>query len=388
MKALVNLICLIFLLSSCDLIHPKKKFKLAIATDDESYLYAGNHLKLFLEQGEFQIEVINVENAIAANEMVARGDADLTFVRNHSLFIPEVLQEAPANLRTLLPLYTNLMLLYSREELDLNGIGQGELGVEVMDGEAFLDLYEIFKLTETQKLKIAKDGEGDLIYFWGNLYEDRSKKLIAKNWKMLGLTADWEQFLLLNNPGLRRFRIPAIPGVRNSKTINTMASETLLVCSSSLGANTIYDLSQYIIQYRLRLTEQDRMYRIISENFSKQHLLYPLHLGTEAFLRRDKPTFFATYSKFVALLFTLFAVVYAAFQTMKIRLLNQRKDWADQYYLDFLLVKESDGSEEVKRKRYDALLGRALTYMTKRKISKKDFHTLSRLIQDEQSNLR
>ena len=372
---------------SCDLVKPQQTFKLAIPTDDEGYAYASEHLKQFLELGGFEIEVVNVSNAIEANEMVARGDADLTFVKNHGLFVPEALDVSPTSLRTLMPFYTNLMLLYSKEWKNLKELGKKELKIRVDDSEAFLDLFEIFQLSEVHNVKIAREGSADLIYFWGTLYEEKSKKLSREGWFPVSLEADWEEFLLLNNPGLRKFKLPAVPGVRNSESINTMASETLLVCSSTLGENTIHDLSKYIFNNKLRLLEKDRMYRAINEHFDQENLLYPLHEGTHAYLRRDEPTVLESYSELLALIVALVAIGFGAMQAVKLKSLIKRKEWADQYYLDFLLVKESGGASDVKHKRLDSLFGRALTYMTQRKISKKDFHTLSRLIQDEQANL-
>lgn len=388
MRLLTYFIVLVCVCTSCDLIRPQDRFTLAIPEDDIGYQYAGQHVREFLENGDFEIEIVSVSTAIEANEMVAKGEADLTFIKNHSLFLPEALKVSPTELRTLMPLYTNLMLLYSSEIKSLKDLGTGERKIKVSDTEAFLDLYEIFRLSEIRNLKITREDSADLIYYWGTLYEDRSNKLSLDGWFPVSLESDWEEFLLLNNPGLRKFKIPAIPGLGNREAINTVASETLLVCSSTLGENAIHKLSKYIFSNKLRLLEKDRMYRAINEHFDQQNLLFPLHEGTHSFLRRDEPTVLERYRELIALFIALMALAFAALQALRINMLSRRKDWADQYYLDFLLVKESASSAEVKHKRLDSLFGRALTHMTNRKLSKKDFHTLSRLIQDEQANLK
>lgn len=388
MKSLLYFLVLLYLCAACDLIRPQKKFILAIPEDDIGYQYAGQHLSEFLQQDGFEVEIQTVPTAILANELVAKGEADFTFIKNHSLFLPESMKVSPNELRTLMPLYTNLMLLFSREIKSIRDIGTEKRKIKVFDTEAFLDLYEIFRLSEIRNLTITPNDSADLLYFWGTLYEDRSAKLSLDGWFPVSLEADWEEFLLLNNPGLKKFKIPAIPGLGNRETINTVASETLLVCSSQLGENAIHNLSKYIFSNKLRLLEKDRMYRAINEHFDQENLLFPLHEGTNSFLRRDEPTFLESYRELIALTIAVIALAFAIVQAMRINMLSRKKDWADQYYLDFLLVKESASTAEVKHKRLDSLFGRALTHMTKRKLSKKDFHTLSRLIQDEQANLK
>lgn len=388
MKSLLKFLVLLFVCISCDLINPQKKFILAIPEDDIGYQYAGKHLSEFLENDGFEVEIRSVPTSIVANELVAKGEADLTFIKNHSLFLPESMEVSPIELRTLMPLYTTLMLLFSKEIKSIKDIGAEKRKVKVFDTEAFLDLYEIFRLSEIRNLTITQGNSADLLYFWGTLYEDRSAKLSLEGWFPVSLESDWEEFLLLNNPGLKKFKIPAIPGLGNREAINTVASETLLVCSSKLGENAIHNLSKYIFSNKLRLLEKDRMYRSINEHFNQENLLFPLHEGTNSFLRRDEPTFLESYRELIALTVAVIALIFAITQAMRINILYRRKDWADQYYLDFLLVKESASTPEVKYKRLDSLFGRALTHMTKRKLSKKDFHTLSRLIQDEQANLK
>lgn len=388
MKRVIQLVALIVLIASCDLVKPQKTFTFAIPSDDPGYMYTSNQLVDFLNNGGFSVDTIHVENAIEANKLVALGQADLTLVKNHSLFIPEALETSPTSLRTLMPLYTNLMLLYSQELENLGELGDESLKIKVDDIEAFIDLYEIFNLSEINNVKITSEEPSDLIYFWGTLYEERSKRLVQNKWYPVSLDQDWKDFLLHNNTALREFKLPAIPGIRNSKPVHTLASETLLVCSSTTGQRAIHDLSEFVFKHKLKLIEQDRMYRSINEHFNQENLLYPLHEGTHAYLNRKEPNVLKSYSEWFAFIVAVLAILFGLTQALRFTILSRKKGWADQYYLDFLLVKESAGSPEMKSKRLDSLFGRSLTYMTQRKISKKDFHTLSRLIQNEQANLK
>ena len=105
-------------ISGCDLVAPKKSFKLAIPEKDYSYNYSSKHLKEFLEINGFKIDIILADNAIEANRMVATGEADLTFVMDHSSFIPEAIGANAGNLRTIVPLFQRLFFLFSKTKLD------------------------------------------------------------------------------------------------------------------------------------------------------------------------------------------------------------------------------------------------------------------------------
>ncbi|MEL7003674.1 MAG: hypothetical protein AAFN93_13205 [Bacteroidota bacterium] len=118
-------------------------------------------------------------------------------------------------------------------------------------------------------------------------------------------------------------------------------------------------------------------------------MLYPLHAGTDAFLRRDEPSFLERYADALALILSILAIIYGGIQTARNAFLRKRKDQVDMYFIEFLNIRES--SNENNRaivERYDALLHKVLIQMTNEKLDKNDFHILSRLIQQELTNLK
>ncbi|TRX62719.1 hypothetical protein FNH22_01075 [Fulvivirga sp. M361] len=389
----IVVVVLSLLFNGCDFIAPKKRYRLAVPEKDYSYNYAAGHLKEFLQQGDFEIEIIKVNNAVEASEMVSNGEADLTFVLNHSMFIPGELGEHSGKLRTILPLCTRLMFFFEKDGLEEQSIRyrfqSKTIGIEVPDGETENNLKEMLLLGAFDSVSFSDNAQSDLIHFWGTFYGERAKKLEQEGWESISLDDDWIEFMLLNNPALRKFTLPGIPGMDSHHILNTVATETLLVGSSNLGENTIHELSQYIFQHRLKLLGYDRMYRAVNEHFDQEVLLYPLHAGTDAYLRRDEPTFLERYSDALALFVSILAIIYGAIQAAKKRLAQRKKDQVDVYFIDFLKVKESiEMDRDTKEKHYDELLHKILIQMTDEKLDKSDFHILSRLIQQELTNLK
>ena len=187
---------------------------------------------------------------------------------------------------------------------------------------------------------------------------------------------------------MEHFILPAIPGIPGSKNLNTFSVYTLLVGRSNLGEKAVYKLSSYIYKHKLELMGYDLMYRSINESIDAAKLLYPLHGGTDAYLRRDQPSFFERYADVLALVFSIGAVLYGAFQALRNSMNKRRKERIDLYFLDFLDIRSRKVSKAEKAEFLDDLLQRALVQMTSEKLDKADFHIFSRLLQQELSNLR
>jgi len=393
-KHLIITIILLFA-GGCDLATPQTKFRLAIPKGDYFYSYIAKHLVPFLERNGFEIKVIYTENAIEANLMVANGEAELTLIANHSVPITNSLGIAGGRLRTVLPITSSLFFAFSKEELadtatvrDL--FANKKIGIEVLNGEAQSNLETFISEARIKGSKIVLvNDDPDVRVFWGTLYGTRASQLLSEGWHPFSFKENWIEFQTLNDPALRPFTLPAVPGDQNSIRINTIATEILLAVREDIGENSIYKLAQVIFQNKLELVHQDLMYRSITEKIDNQALLYPLHEGTSSYLRRDQPTFFERYADTIALVFSIIAVLYGAMQAIRSNLARRKKEQIDKYFLDFLDIR----SNKVKNnqqivKELDDLFQRAVVQMTNEKLEKADFHILSRLIQQEINNLK
>lgn len=390
----VLLLSVIYLQSGCDFISPKKSFKLAIPEKDYSYNYSARHLKEFLEKGGFEIELVFADNAIDANRMVATKEADLTFAMDHSDFIPEAIGSDAGKLRTIAPIYQRLFFLFSKIDLDTldreSQFNKKSIGVEVLDGETHRNLNQLLSSSRLDNVNIIdRDENPDFIHFWGTYYGERATKLLNDGWYELSIDPDWVNFITLNDPAIDPFVLPAIPGVQGSVNLNTMSARTLFVCGAHLPDNAIYELSEYLFQHKLDLVGYDKMYRFISESFDKKQILFPVHIGTDKYLRRNQPTFFERYAELMALIFSLGAIMYGAIQGIRNRLLKIKKERIDIYFLNYLEIRsEEKYSNQEKTEKLGELLQRALVQLTTEKLDINDFHIFSRLIQQELIILR
>jgi len=231
---------------------------------------------------------------------------------------------------------------------------------------------------------VNKDDNPDFIHFWGTYYGDRATALLNNGWKELSLDTDWINFITLNDPAVNPFSLPAIPGIEESRTIHSISTRTLFVCGAHLKTNAIYDLSEYLFHHKLDLMRYDKMYRFISESFNQNQILYPVHEGTDKYLRRNLPSFIERYADVLALIFSIGAIIYGAFQTIRNRLIRIKKERIDMYFLNYLEIRsEPKYTTDEKKAKLSELLQRALVQLTNEKLDKNDFHIFSRLIQQE-----
>lgn len=374
----------------CDIAKPKKDFRLAVPEKDYFYNYITSHLKPFLEGKGFQITITRASSSIEANRMVAHGEADLAFINNHSVAVSEVLGTETGRLRSVLPLTTRLFFAFSKQVMPDTATAKElfenkKVGLEVLGGEAELNFQRFLTRAEIKGTQLVTfEDDPDVIVFWGTFYGVRAARFLKEGWHPFSFKPNWIEFLTLNDPALRPYTLPSIPGNPKSKRINTIATEAVLVANQDVGENSIYELAKVIFENKLELVHSDIMYQSINESFDQNALLFPLHVGTNSYLRREQPTFLEKYADAIALILSIAAVIFGGIQAVKNHLAKIKKEQVDKYFLDFLDIRtDKELSQDLKAKKLDALFQRAVEQMTNEKLDKSDFHILSRLIQQE-----
>ncbi|MCA4900213.1 MAG: ABC transporter substrate-binding protein [Bacteroidota bacterium] len=394
-KLLAFIIFLTMLLHSCDIYAPKRAYTLVVPDHDYFYNYVTGQIVPFFQENGIAVKVLTAASVVEANRMVARGEADLCFVNNHSIPVPEEIGVEAGRLRTLLPITTRLFFAFTRSPqagtIAARKLFEGKkIGLEVLGGEAEFNLERMLNISKITGSKlVGYDDAPDVIVFWGTFYGKRASQFIAEGWHPVSFDQTWVDFIALNNPALRPFKLPAIPGDEQSIEINTLATDVLLSTHSSIGENAIYELCDLIFGNKLALLHKDLMYQGIRESFDQQYLLYPLHEGTASYLRRDQPSFFERYADTIALVLSIIAVLYGGIQAVRNKIAKRKKDQVDSYLLDFLDIRQNrELANEDKIKNLDLLFKKALEQMTNEKLEKADFHILSRLIQQEVTILK
>lgn len=322
--------------------------------------------------------------------MVARGEADLALINNHSVRVSEKLGSESGRLRTVVPLTTRLFFAFSKTLMPDTATAKElfenrKVGIEALNSEAQLNFENFLSRANIVGTQIVSFNDNpEVIVFWGTFYGVRAAKFLNEGWHPFSFKPNWIEFLTLNDPALRPYTLPSIPGDHKSKRINTIATEAVLAANQNIGENSIYKLAEVIFQNKLELVHKDIMYRSIDESFDQKALLFPLHSGTTSYLKREEPTFFERYADAIALVLSIVAVLFGAVQAIRNKITKRRKEQVDLYFLDFLEIRsDKELRLEQKVKKLDDLFQHAVEQMTNEKLEKSDFHILSRLIQQE-----
>ncbi len=391
----LGILLLAVILIRCDIYQPQRKFIIAVPRNDAFYTTMVGHVKSFLESNGYQIAVAYTDRNIEANQLVARGQADLAFVNNVSSHIAEELSGDAGMLRSVLPLGRRGLFGFSQQATvgqDARQLFENKtIGVEILNGEGHNNIAELFSRAHITNTKFVQHDKGlfDVRMFWGTPYGKRVQQMLDSGWHEVSFPASWIDFQTLSDPTLEPLVVPGLPGDEHSSTVHTFATDVVLVANKDLGENAIYLLAEAFLQGKMALVRNDAMYRSISESFNTETLLYPLHDGTSSYLRRDRPAFLERYSDALALILSVFVLLFSIVQAVKSRLRQIKKDRIDQYFLEFLDIRSKpDMPVKEQVQKINDLFQRALLQMTNEKMDKGDFHIFSRLLQQELTNLR
>lgn len=381
--------------ASCDFAKPKKKFRLAIPKTEYFYNYMADHLKPFLQRQGYDISIIPCDSILEATRMVAEGEADLTFVNNHSTTLALKLGNRSSQLRTIMPINTRILFVFTKEQLKdsataLDLFENKRVGIEFLGGETHLTVKRFLEAAQVHPAKFEPYSDSsDVVMFWGRPYGERSAEWTAKGWHPYTFRRNFVEFIMLNDHAIRPFTLPALPGDKDAIIMHTLATDVILVGNKNLGENSSYLLANAIFQNKVDLIHKDIMYRSINEGFNKETLLFPLHQGTFSYLLRDQPTFFERYAESLALGLSILAVIYGIVQAVQSRLRRNKKERIDIYFLEFLEIRSNKTiTRDDRVKKLDDLFQRAVIQLTNEKLEKSDFHILSRLIQQDLTMLR
>lgn len=394
--ALLVFILLVVVPVGCDFTRPQKKFRLAVPKSEYFYNYISGHLKPVLERNGYQIEIVPAENTLAAHQMVARGEAELTLVNNHSTTVALKLGEEASQLRTIMPITSRILFAFTRNQLRdsataLNLFKNKRVAIEHLNGETHLTLQRFLAAAKIDGANFVtfEDSTADVVMFWDRFYGERAADWSKKGWHPYTFRQNFIEFIMLNDHALRPFKLPALPGDPNAIIAHTLATDVIIVANKKLGENAGFLLAEAIFQNKVDLMHRDIMYRSITETFNKETLLFPLHMGTYSYLLRDQPTFFERYAESLALAISLVAVIYGAVQAIQARLRRNKKERIDKYFLEFLEIRsDKTATHEERVKKLDDLFQHAVVQLTMEKLEKSDFHILSRLIQQDLTMMR
>jgi TRAP-type uncharacterized transport system substrate-binding protein len=379
---------------ACDFTKPQKGFRVAVPKTEYFYNYIVGHFKPFMESKGYHITIVPAASTLEAAQLVAGGQADLTMINNHSTSIAIKLADEAGKLRTIMPLTTRVLFAFSKTPLPDSATAKEifenkKVGIESLGGETNLTIARFLSASMIKPDSfVTFEDDPDVVVFWDRFYGERANGWEEKGWHHYSFRKNFIDFIRLHDHALRPFKLPAMPGYANSKIVNTLATDVLLVGNRELGENACYLVASEIFQNKVDLIHKDVMYSLIREDFDKETLLFPIHKGTFSYLLRDQPTFFERYAESLALCISLIAVIYSGVQAVQSRIRRNQKERIDAYFLEFLEIRANKMVSDEHAKKLDLLFERALIQMTKEKLDRSDFQILSRLIQQDIMMLR
>ena len=159
-----------------------------------------------------------------------------------------------------------------------------------------------------------------------------AKLFSLDDYRLAGLGSRVDGYLL-HHPGLQSYIIP-----KNSieqfpeEPILTLAIPITLIAHKDMPAETVYEIVETILSNASYLAHRDPMLGFLSYRFDTTRLAYPLHEGTQRYLRRDEPGFLERYAELMALLVTLLLLTFGAVSSAGRVIRHRKKNRIDNYY--------------------------------------------------------
>lgn len=183
-----------------------------------------------------------------------------------------------------------------------------------------------------------------------NLFSDSELKKLPLRY----ISLDQAEAIAIKRPFLQVGSVPKgtfigkAPTPR-SHTITTTV-QRVLVTKDNLDEEPIRELTQILFENRLDLTIRFALASAIKPPNFAEGLAIPMHPGSEQYFNRDEPSFIQENAEPLALMVTVFAMLFSGLLALRSRFVSTQKDRMDTYNYVLLDIAEqakaaSDGSE-------------------------------------------
>ncbi len=186
-----------------------------------------------------------------------------------------------------------------------------------------------------------------------NLFEDATLKSMRLNF--IGL--DQAEAIALKRPFIQVSTIPvgafigAMPTPRAK--ITTAIVNRVLVSREEIPSSAIHELTRVLFEHRLDLIIRFALASAVVRPQTDIGISVPLHEGAEQYFNRDQPSFIQENAEPIALVITVFAMMFSGLLTLRNRLGNTQKNRMDSYNYMLLALAEqahlAQDAEQVKK---------------------------------------
>lgn len=139
----------------------------------------------------------------------------------------------------------------------------------------------------------------------------------------------------VEHPYVSRAIIPErVYATRPTRPIGTLAVKAVLVAREDLPDDVVRAITRTIFYSKVELAKSHIVGAQLAETFDATGLRFPLHLGAEAYYRRDDPPFMVRYAEALSLCVTLLLGCVSAMLGLKEWFKRAKKNRIDVFYLE------------------------------------------------------
>ena len=372
-------------LGSCQ----KKEVRFVVSEHDENYKEFAYYLETVLSRASIGIEVLEVDNSLAAAKMVANNEADLCLLMNHTNLIDQMENEV-SDLRMLFPVFNRVVYTFHRRDRSPESMFElvdgKKIHVGASTGERYSNFAKIMQLTGWNNYEIVTDtSEADVIFFWGDTNARRAEELLDKGWRLYSMDPLVSEAFSIKLGKIKPIDIPALRRTRTFRKISTFTSDAVLLSNEFSDEDLIYELCSIIFDDKLWLESKNIIYSNLSEQFDIDLMSFPMHTGAERYFNRNEPTFWERYAEIIALVVSVLVLSFGVIRSIQSYMSRRKKERIDKYFDRYLALKEEKPDDY--RERLYELLNRSIKQMVSEKLDKQDFDIFARLIYAELSSL-
>lgn len=366
-----NLLILLFfaaLLPGCE---SKKHYAAISGEGGSTYFLAFDGVqKIWDSKTEFTFENFDVcaANSNTNIKMLAAGDVDFCIAQNDAIIQLKKNNANPRkydNIRTLIPLYPEILFIVYKKEIKANSLRELVSGRTVAMGPktsgtaAFVkSFFTSFNIDTTiftpfhsplwAENTISDSVDVACVLTAFNL-NTISKMLNQKGGKLFSLgdpklanqgsSVDgfcWRYY------AAKPFIIPkGTYGSKPEKPVLTVAIDAILQVDEAVESDVVYELVESLVQNKQSAVVDNILLAEISADFNPDKLGFPLHEGTRMYLDKDKPTFIEKWSEPMALGFSILIAFVGGISSF-VRWQNfRKKNRIDVYYKKILEIEKN-----------------------------------------------
>lgn len=312
-------------------------------------------LSSIIEQ-ETGIELVRIAAESAPIAALASREADLAVVENTQPFAPGV--------RTVMPLFSSVVHMAVRDDMDWEGFlqEQRQTRVELRGATHTARLVADLLFARAQSvpsgISLWTEGSGgvpDFLVYVGPILPQQTDwfrdgfRLVSMGRIDPAGAEFYTDGISYLHPQLTPTRIPALtyqlPG--NETGIDALAVDMLLVTHRDTNPADVYRIVQVLLEQKPRFAAaQPQLFSWLREDFAKDHLSFPLHSGTRDYLAREDPGFLERYAEtlnFIVYLVALMVTGIVGFGRWRAR---TRKDRIDRFYQRLLALRQRIGDDD------------------------------------------